>query len=200
MSTFLRRIFNKEVPREDELLQLESKLSLERSKLDVQLLSAHFEDEKPIPPGFNNYMQAAINAQAGDKIPLVEEQHNLERYIAFYKYYKGDEILVQYDFPLEVQQFSISPFILFPLIQNALHYGYHVGAKFPLRIKGRVSGNYLILEVSNRVNHYVQDQSKIELIRLFKSRLEQEYPERYELILNSNSNIFRSSLRLQLLD
>ncbi len=180
------------------MLALEAQLSLEQSRLDKELLVAYFEDEKSVSTDFSSYMQNVLQDRHEVSVPLAKELKNLERYIALFVLSKRNNIQVLYDFPLEPQPIAIAPFILFPLIQNALHYGYHGERKYPVRVRGRLLGGTLVLEVSNRVNHYLSDQSQTEVVKLFKSRLEHAYMDNYDLILNSNSNIFKSSLRLRL--
>ncbi|MFD2555680.1 sensor histidine kinase [Sphingobacterium tabacisoli] len=200
MSVFLKRIFNKEKIKLDDLLVAEAKLSLEQSKLDKQLLLAHFKNEQSISADLGSYLQDILQSGNDGPISLTEELKNLERYVGLYGHYRKNEIQVLYDFPLQEEIEVIAPFILFPLIQNALHYGYHVDAKFPVRVRGRLLGKTLTLEVSNRINHYLVDQRTTDIISFFRSRLDYEYPSSYDLILNSNSNIFKASLRLKLDD
>ncbi|MDR2282283.1 MAG: hypothetical protein LBE37_03705 [Sphingobacterium sp.] len=200
MSVFLKRIFNKEKTKPDDLLVAEARLSLEQSKLDKELLLAHFKNEQSIFSDLGPYLQDVLQSGDDSRISLAEELKNIERYIGLYGHYRKNEIQVLYDFPLEEKVEVIAPFILFPLIQNAFHYGYHVEAKYPVRVRGRLVGKMFSLEVSNRINHYITDQRNTDIIQFFRSRLDYEYPNNYDLILNSNSNIFKASLRLELGD
>lgn len=199
MTTFFNRIFNKDRSQQDHHLAIEAKYSFERSRVDNKLLLAYFEGKLPTSDDFDLFLQNTLRIGIDDKISLTQECQNLARYIYFYTRLMPSELKVLYDFPVEQQNALISPFIFFPMIQNAFHYGYHVGEKYPVRIKVRSLGGSVTFEVSNHVNHHIKDQSKTEIIQLFKSRLDYEYPDRHDLILNSNSNTFKVSLCLKLM-
>ena len=200
MTVFLKRIFNKEKIKLDDAIAAEARLSLEQSKLDKELVLAHFKNEPPIPSDLGGYLQDVLQLGNDSRISLTDELRNLERYIGLYCQYRKQDIQVLCDFPLPGDFDRIAPFILFPLIQNAFHYGYHIDAKYPVRVRGRLIGKIFTLEVSNRINHYVADQRDTDIIQFFRSRLDYEYPNNYDFILNSNSNIFKASLQLKLVD
>lgn len=197
MRSLIDRFFNKDAESNTAQLAAESLLSLEYSRLDKKMLSVYLEQDAAESADLKQFIQHGL-ADSGDTVSLEEECLLLERYVALYVKYIDSEIAVSFDFPVKPNAYSIPAYLLFPLVQNALHHGYHVDKKYPVRIKGRALGDRLMLEVSNRVNHHLADQRQTDFIQYFQSRLVYSFKERYDLIINSNSYTFKATLMLEL--
>ncbi|WP_164108070.1 MULTISPECIES: hypothetical protein [Sphingobacterium] len=198
MYKIITRFFHKEKSIDTTHLAAEARLSFEYSRADRKLLSVSLQQSTESPTELNLFMQEALSCADRGRISLDEECLLLEKYVKLFETYVGSEILVSFDFPVKPNDLLIPIFLLLPLVQNAFHYGYHAAKKYPVRIKGKIIADTLVLEVSNRVNHNITDQSQTELIQFFRSRLDYEYPNQYDLILNSNSHTFKATLRLKL--
>lgn len=198
MCKILARFFHKDKSIDTAQLAAEAKLSFEYSCIDRKLLSVCLQQSPDSLMELNVFMRQGLSYSERMRIPVDEEYLLLKTYVGFF----GDPIEsgvgVSFDFPMPTNDLLIPAFFLFPLVQNAFHYGYHMEKKYPVRIKGKVIADTLLLEVSNRVNHHIADQSQTELIQFFRSRLDYEYRGRYDLILNSNSYTFKATLRLKL--
>ena len=72
--------------------------------------------------------------------------------------------------------------------------------KFPIKIRISASEGSILLEVSNRVNHYVERQGEDELVICYRQRLQQLFPDRHELFVNSNSQTFKATLFLKYIE
>ncbi len=91
----------------------------------------------------------------------------------------------------------IKALVLLPIVQNACINGYNGMENYPVKVKVKVLGRTISLEVSNRVNHHLADQSDTDLMDQARARLDFSYFGRYNLFLNSNSNLFKATLLLQ---
>lgn len=198
MYKIIRRFFHKDKVIDTAQQIAEARLSFEYSRIDRKLLSAYLQQSVDLPTDLKLFIQQGLSYVDRDRIPLDEEYLLLKSYVGFFEGYLGSEILVSFDFPVKPNGLFIPAFLLFPMIQNAFHHGYHTSKKYPVRIKGKLIADTLSLEVSNRVNHHIVDQSQTELIQFFRSRLDHEYKDQYDLILNSNSYTFKATLRLKL--
>lgn len=198
MRKLINQLFNSKGPENTLYLAAEAQLSLEYSRLDKKLLSAYLAQDSVIASDLRMFIQHSLCEADNGRISLEEECLNLKQYSTLFEKYLGNEMLISFDFPVPPNNFMVPPYLLFPLVQDAFHYGYHAGRQHPVRIKGKLIGDMLILEVSNRVNHHIVDQKQTELIQFFRSRLMYEYKDKYDLILNSNSYTFKASLRLNL--
>lgn len=174
---------------------VESALSFRRSMFDERLVSAC--DHVKVLDKMNEFLFLSAAREEFKMILLKEEVSLLYDYIELVQ--EAFDIVIQVTENIEDEDLMLQPFILFPLIQNAVHYGYNTMDRYPLKMKLTVLGGTCQLEVSNRVNHYLDNQGGTSLIELFKQRLLHLYPESHSLILNSNSNTFKVTLVLKLL-
>lgn len=104
------------------------------------------------------------------------------------------------DFKLDLsehEQLRIKVLSLFPLVQNALHYGYVSPKASPMKIRLVARPTLLRLEVSHQANPYLLSQTETPIFKAFLGALDWLYPERAELLYNSNSNRFKATLSFQ---
>ncbi|MFZ4263004.1 hypothetical protein ACFRAE_13230 [Sphingobacterium sp. HJSM2_6] len=91
---------------------------------------------------------------------------------------------------------AIKPLILFPLLKNSIQLGYHGMELYPIKVNIKASESFLQVDISNRVNHYIENQAGNKTLNLFEDRLKHHYSDQYHLIYNSNSNIFKVHLAI----
>lgn len=193
MKNFISNLFNKKEDVDVEKMQLAADLSLFNSVVDTHLLA--LATSQNILGSLHEYLSKVISADLNKDLNLSKEIDNLESYISAYKAVKGDDFHVNFQRNLAVNSMiNIPAFLLFPLVQNALHHGYNSIEKYPVRIKLNNIGDRIKLEVSNRVNHHLQNQESTRLILNFKSRLALLYPDNHTLIINSNTMLFKATL------
>src|SRR5690606_24069816 len=121
---------------------------------------------------------------------LLEENvlHNIKAELEFLKRFLSINKSIYPDYYIEKlilieNNDSVVPVLItYPLIQNAIHYGYNSMEKYPVKIKLHVSKNRLRLEVSNRVNHYMASQRETKYLKYIEARLNIYYPNRYDLL------------------
>lgn len=199
MSGFFDKILNSKPKVNTELLQVQSMLSFERSQVDKVLLKELLTSESSATEESKVFLTELLSFSNDHTISLEEELSQIESYISMYKNLRKENFFIQITKgELSIGDLQIKPLMLFPLIQNAIHNGYTSMEKFPIRIKINLIGHNLRLEVSNRVNHYLAAQGETDVISLYKSRLQVEYPEKHNLLINSNSNLFKATLLLDL--
>ena len=196
MAGLFDKFFKKEEIVDVEKLSLAAQLSFLSIQKDTHLLAYELLEKLAYEDSF---IQKALRIEQQEQLPIREELDLLALYISVYQKQKGDGFFIKADTKLDpALELRIYPFVLFPLIQNAIVHGYNSMEKFPIRIRIKQLDNTLKLEVSNRVNHYLENQEENEIIKYFKSRLQLLYPEKHSLVINSNSNVFKSTLILNL--
>lgn len=197
MAILFEKLFKKK-GQSDGLQRFDGALSsFEQSQLDKKLLLQCLKNKPTLFAEFREYITRCLHYNFQDKIALIDEFQNLNQYISYYQESLENQVIVSLDVEQDYRGVSVPVFIMFPLVQCALHHGYHAIEKYPMRVKGKLTGDTIVLEVSNRVNHHIQDQAKTDIIRFFRSRLDYSYGDDYNLIINSNSNIFKASLYLK---
>ena len=198
MSSFISKLFSKVEVVDVEKLKTQATLSFEKSQFDKQLFLTTFSN-KLNTEAYESFLCSCLQVERFHKIPLYEEVERLKEYIQFAN--KNSSYTFFYKFEvkgLEDKSIMIEPFVLLPLIMNALYKGYNSLEKFPVRIRINLSHSKLKLEVSNRVNHNLTDQEDNEDIKCFKARLNDLYSDKHNLIFNSNTNLFKATLILDL--
>lgn len=195
MSGFIDRIFGTKVEVDMVRAELESRLCFESSQLDKELLRLYVIKERATE--ITKFLRDVLAVSRDKTIAVAEEISFLQAYIDLVKGIKEEDFYIQFNAKAEEISHRVEPFILFPLIQNAVKNGYSSMEKYPIKIRVSVSEGGILLEVSNRVNHYIENQAEDEIIRLYKQRLLVSYPDKHELFLNSNSNTFKATLFLK---
>lgn len=198
MATFFQKLFSKDDIIDHDKITDQAILSFERSRFDTELFLIYtnrdLSNEK-----YLEYVKRSLAISKADKIRLGTEVDNLLSYISFFKETRVTSFFYKVETKgLENAVAMIPSFLLVPLIKNAFYYGYNTMNNYPVRIRIYLSNYTLKLEVSNRVNHHLENQEGNDEIRWFKARLQQQYPDGYTLLFNSNSNLFKATLILDL--
>lgn len=200
MGSFFQKLFPKEILVDQEKIDDQINFSFNSCQFDKSLFISTIESGN-MSADYQDYLSLMLHLSLQKDINLNNEITNLCSYLQFFK-------IVNYDsffYKIEIRGMDsdndcpqVSPLILFPLVKNALYGGYNTMEKFPVRIRINLIGKTLKLEVSNRVNHYVENQELNQDLRWFKTRLEAQYADRYTLLFNSNTSIFKATLILLL--
>ncbi len=182
--------------RDVELLQAE--LSFYQCRSD-DWIAPEMEGAKQGHVFCSDFILRVAKIKLDTRVSLRQEVDLLSDYIDCYRYMaaKPDELYVRFNAQLE-EEALIPAFILFPLVQNALRYGYNSLEAFPLKITIKQVANSLTLEVSNRVNHNIVSQQECPELLNYKARLAVYFPDNHFLVLNSNSHTFKATLRIKL--
>ncbi len=181
--------------------RLAAQLSFEHSKYDESLLLKGLSNSSEKSEDILNRLQANLRYTAGlnweSEVRLEEELQYLSDYLLLEQDCRTEDPLY-YSIKTDIQGDVVIPALVFkPFIQNACIHGLNSIAKYPIRIQIKSNpASGLNFSISNRVNHYVEDQSANEWMDLAKARLAYHFPKSHQLIINSNSNIFKVSLYL----
>lgn len=195
MANFLSKFFTANIPVDFEKLELKAQLSLENSVFDKNLFSLAIKHERSNL--ISSYLEKVLKINTQQLVILPEEIAVMEMYIHMYKILRFEDLYITYSFEnLELSDTLISAFILMPLLQNAIINGYNSMEKYPIRVKLRQVGDILKYEVSNRVNHHILSQADNAIIYNYKARLSLLYPNNHELLISSNSNVFKATLTI----
>lgn len=193
MKNFISNLFNKEQEVDIEKMQLAAELSVHSAMLDTQLIKLAVKQNQL--DSLQEYLSKMTAVNLVEDLELSKEIENIESYISAYQILAESNFYVKLHNNIAVNSSSvIAPFILFPLIQNAIIYGYNSLEKYPIRIKFNSVGDQIKLEVSNHVNHHLNNQESTSIISNLKARLSLLYPDKNELIINSNTMLFKATL------
>ena len=186
---------------EHKLLIAEAELSFLNAKNDVSLGELFILPSDTNIDAFqrhSKFLQRLSNLAFPTDWTLEQELTNLKQYIELYAAVSPKDLHYKINLSIDNAKIKIPALILFPLVQNAVVNGYNTMDKFPMRVKLKINRMQIYFEVSNRVNHRLINQADSKLIREFEKRLKFHFAERFNLIVNSNSNLFKVTLIVRL--
>lgn len=200
MSSFLDRLFKGGHEEKDvEKRVLEAELSFLTSKFDEYLAQRLFEKDRNdlLQKAYIQFLKQMSVLDAHTIWPISNELQLLESYIDLYKSTLDEAVHVKLTLYSETDE-KIPALLLFPLLANAIHMGYNSIEESPLKVKITAFDKVLTMELSNRVNHYIQSQEDTISVQRFKQRVKLMFDEDdYTLFFNSNSRTFKTFLQLK---
>ncbi len=199
MSSIINRFLGKKSVRNEAPLALADRLSFRNSQLDSFLIDHLIQSNKIDPADFFAFQEQLLKLHVDRLESMQVELSLLNQYLQLAERFLPAGFTVKWENKLQAQEeMMLPPLILFPVVQHAVENGYNTMASHPVRIRLSGSSKLIMLEVSYRVNHYLESQFSSTLIRDFRQRLDYLFPEKHNLLMNSNSNTSRITLTIQL--
>ncbi|MGJ1246838.1 MULTISPECIES: hypothetical protein [unclassified Sphingobacterium] len=199
MSSIINRFLGKKSVRNEALLALADRLSFRNSQLDSFLIDHLIQSNKIDPADFFAFQEQLLKLHVDRLESMQVELSLLNQYLQLAERFLPAGFTVKWENKLQAQEeMMLPPLILFPVVQHAVENGYNTMSSHPVRIRLSGSSKLIMLEVSYRVNHYLESQFSSTLIRDFRQRLDYLFPEKHNLLMNSNSNTSRITLTIQL--
>lgn len=97
----------------------------------------------------SDFLRNSVQREAKEKIPLEDELNYLENYLAIEAIRFGDRLNVAFNNSTD-NAFSIPPFLLQPLIENAIKFGlYGTSGKVTITVDIKQQNNLLIITITN---------------------------------------------------
>jgi two-component system, LytTR family, sensor kinase len=213
-SIAIDRTRSEKLEKENEAMQLGMELKFLRSQISPHFLfniltnlvslarkkSDHLESSLLMLSGLLRYMLY----DSGKKISIQQEVEYLESFIALQNMRFERDVKIM--FSSEVahgQSYSIEPMLLIPFVENAFKHGiaYYVDQPV-IDIRLTVSEGELVFKTTNKFDPDAdagkEENSGIGLNNV-RSRLTLLYPERHNLIISTDRNLFHIDLTLKLL-
>jgi len=132
-----------------------------------------------------------------EKIRLSDEVDYIKAYIELEQLRHQDNVRVDLNVEIKNEFEEIPPYILSPLVENALKHG-EVSDSEPIEIQLKVSSEKLIFKVKNKIGTQKKDSlGGIGLDNLQK-RLQIHYPEKHQIKITNNENHFTAELEIDL--
>lgn len=183
---------------QDQILALKAELSFLKARelSDLRKLIMTNEQKEPLIKSFFELQNAAYSLTENIIWSVGEEVQFVEGLLSLWSQTNLESVEIKNQFLIHDPHLQIYPLITVPPIINSLVNGYNSMKEHPVKIKFQSSSKHLQLEVSNRVNHYLEDQANNSEMISFKDRLLIRYGEQQQLFINSNSNLFKTTLIL----
>jgi len=208
----VNKIANEKKQKEIIAEQLSIKLKFLRSQISphfifnvlTNLVSLARKQSKQLEPALimlSDLMRYMLYESDEKKVSLANEIEYVKSYISLQQLRFGDDVKIDLDINLspEMLQQKIEPMLLIPFVENAFKHG--TGADDPfISIHLFSNENGLVLDVKNKFMEDDKSKDNNSGIGLenVQSRLMLLYPQKHQLTVNRENNIFHVHLNLPL--
>jgi len=209
---FVERIRAEKERKENEAMQLGMELKFLRSQINPHFLfniltnlvslarnkSDRLESSLLMLSGLMRYMLY----EADKKISIQQEVEYLENFITLQKlrFERDAKILFSTELSPEQAHYSIEPMLLIPFVENPFKHGIGVDQPF-IDINLAVRGGELVFQVKNKFDHDEDARKEASSglgLNNVRARLELLYPEKHDLVVHTEENLFSINLTLKL--
>lgn len=130
-----------------------------------------------------------------DQIEIEKEINYIQEYLALEKLRFGEQFFVDFDLNIVNNHQFIYPYLISPLIENALKHGVVKDFNHPIKIIIHLDSGFCNVEVKNRINANQKDSTNGIGLDNLRKRLDFYFGKNYVLDLNSDENIFNVELK-----
>lgn len=159
----------------------------------------YFKSDKSLPAieKLSQIMQFTTYEAQKEKILLSGELNYIQAYIELEKLRHQEESFIELDIETISENMEIPPYILSPLVENALKHGV-MSDQTPIRIDLKVDEKKLVFRVSNEIGTQKKDKLGGIGLENLKKRLEIYYPDTHALDITTKDNRFTAKLEIEL--
>ncbi|MBZ9629760.1 histidine kinase [Salegentibacter sp. LM13S] len=159
----------------------------------------YFKSEKALPAieKLGELMRYTTYETIKEKIALEEEVNYIKSYIELDQLRQEDENTVNFKIAIENPAAHIPPFLLSPLVENALKHGKN-DPDNPILISLKQSDNTLSFKISNKIDTKKKDKLGGIGLDNLKKNLEIHYPNTHSLTFNQKEQTFNAQLKIKL--
>ena len=125
-----------------------------------------------------------------DKIEIEKEVDYINQYLALEQIRYGDNFYINKNIEIDNNSAQIYPYIISPLIENAIKHGIVKNKETPIQINIKSASTFVEVSVENKINQHQKDEiSGIGLTNL-KRRLNHYFGNNYQFEIKNNYETF----------
>jgi len=158
----------------------------------------YFKSERSLPAieKLSEIMRFTTYESQKERIRIIEEINYIKAYIELEELRHEEDDFVQLTTVVENEQQEIPPYLLSPLVENALKHGV-VSGKSPIRVSLTTAQQLLVFKVENEIGNQKKDKLGGIGLDNLRQRLDIYFPGLYELVVQSENNRFVASLKIE---
>ncbi len=159
----------------------------------------YFKSDKALPAieKLGELMRYTTYETNKERIDLQQEFNYIKSYIELDQLRHEDGNTVTFEISIENSNVQIPPFLLSPLVENALKHGKY-NKENPILLDLKQTSNRLLFKITNKINNQKKDKlGGIGLDNLRKS-LAINYPDAHSLVITQNQENFSAQLEIKL--
>ncbi|MBW1617116.1 sensor histidine kinase [Empedobacter falsenii] len=135
-----------------------------------------------------------------DKIEIEREIDYINQYLDLEQIRYGEKFYVEKEFLIENSKKLIHPYIISPLIENAIKHGVVKDINHPIKINLRTNTEHLEISVSNKINQHQKDETSGIGLTNLKKRLNYYFGNNYTFEIKNDYETFHIYLKIPLND
>lgn len=135
-----------------------------------------------------------------DKIEIEREIDYINQYLDLEQIRYGEKFYVEKEFLIENSKKLIHPYIISPLIENAIKHGVVKDSNHPIKINLRTNTEHLEISVSNKINQHQKDETSGIGLTNLKKRLNYYFGNNYSFEIKNDYVTFHIYLKIPLND
>lgn len=159
----------------------------------------YFKSDKALPAieKLGKLMRYTTYETSKESIELQQEVNYIKSYIELDQLRHEDENTVNLDIAIENPSLHIPPFLLSPLVENALKHGEYNKDK-PILLNLKQTGNTLFFKITNKISNQKKDKLGGIGLENLKKTLAIYYPNAHSLITDTVQQTFTAQIEIQL--
>lgn len=159
----------------------------------------YFKSDKSLPAieKLSELMRYTTYETTKEKINLQQEIDYIKAYIELNQLRHENKVVIDFKAAIENPSVQIPPFLLSPLIENALKHGFYT-ENHPIMIKLKQTTNNLSLKVVNKISQTKKDKLGGIGLDNLKKNLEINYPGAHSLNLVNEEETFSVQLDIKI--
>ena len=135
-----------------------------------------------------------------DKIEIEREIDYINQYLDLEQIRYGEKFYVEKEFLIENSKKLIHPYIISPLIENAIKHGVVKDINHPIKINLKTNSEHLEISVSNKINQHQKDETSGIGLTNLKKRLNYYFGNNYSFEIKNDYETFHIYLKIPLND
>jgi sensor histidine kinase YesM len=153
----------------------------------LSLLDTDLEKGKSMLVDFIKYLRTSLPKIREKTTTLDQEMEMIRAYLNLFKVRMGDRLLYEIDLPKNVEDFSLPPMLIQPLVENAIKHGLEPKVEGgEILIRGEEKEGILRLEVVDTGLGFSKDRGSGTGLANIKERLKSTYGNGARLVLEAN--------------
>ena len=147
---------------------------------------------------FTDMLKYMYDNPVAEKISLGKEVEYIGNYVEFQELRHNGHTKVEWGCSIDNPSCLIPPMLLITFVENAFKYGSSSSRDCTISIKASEHEGRLIFETENRIMKRPLESKRGIGLENCRNRLELLYPERYELSISENGDIYKVRLVIEL--
>jgi sensor histidine kinase YesM len=148
----------------------------------------------------SNILRYMLYQSKADKVPLKKEIEHLSDYIELQKLRMSHPESVKFEIEGRIENVMIEPLLFIPFVENAFKFGLHATTNAEIIFSIKIIGHTLLFESQNQCfeTEFEEEENSGIGLENVKKRLQLHYPNRHEMTIIEQGDIYSVKIKIEL--